>query len=200
MLNKISSKIVKILIEKKVIEESNKAIYFYGTMLFLSTLGGLLSIFAISLFFFDLTTVLVFFMFFIPLRVHAGGYHCKNFFSCFVVSNLLFIIVVSLAKMFLNYAIIGIYGAILLSVLTLLSVVAFAPVTNANNPISPKKKRNNRKKSIFYAALYLIIILIFSEFKYEHLDYYIWVASISELSIVFLMIIEIISERSTKNV
>ena len=87
MLNKISNLIVNVLINKKSIEEKDRPIYLYGAMLLLSTLAGILSIIIISLVFFDFITVLVFFIFFIPLRVHAGGYHCKKYSSCFIVSN-----------------------------------------------------------------------------------------------------------------
>ena len=200
MLNKISNIIVNVLINKKSIEEKDRPIYLYGTMLLLSTLAGLLSIIIISLIFFDFFTVLVFFIFFIPLRVHAGGYHCKKYSSCFIVSNILFIAVVLLAKIsYINYFF-SVYGAILISGVTLFMVVLLAPVTNANNRLSPKKKKSNRKKSIIYATIYFSIILIFKWFDFEQLDYIICVAAFSELIIVILMVIEKLIERRIKDV
>ncbi len=200
MLNKISNLIVNVLINKKSIEEKDRPIYLYGTMLLLSTLAGILSIIIISLIFFDFITVLVFFIFFIPLRVHAGGYHCKNYSSCFIVSNILFIAVVLLAKISYNSYFFSVYGAILISGVTLFMVVLLAPVTNANNRLSPKKKKANRKKSILYATVYFLILLIFNWFNFEHLDYFISVAAFSELTIVILMVIEKLIERRIKYV
>lgn len=200
MLNKISNLVVNVLINKKSIEEKERPIYLYGAMLLLSTLAGLLSIIVISLIFFDFVTVLFFLIFFIPLRVHAGGYHCKKYSSCFIVSNILFIAVVLLAKISYNSYFFSVYGAVLVSGVTLIMVIWLAPVTNANNRLSLKKKKDNRKKSIFYATIYFSIILISKCLKIEQLDYFICVAAFSELTIVILMVIEKLIERRIKHV
>ena len=107
---------------------------------------------------------------------------------------------VLLAKIsYINYFF-NVYGAILISGVTLFMVVLLAPVTNANNRLSPKKKKANRKKSILYATIYFSLILIFKWFDFGQLDYFICVAAFSELIIVILMVIEKLIERRIKNV
>lgn len=199
MLQKLSNIIVEFLINRKNIEEKDKEIYLYGAMLFLSTLAGILSIILISILFFDLATVLIFFVFFTPLRVHSGGYHCKKYMTCFIVSNIIFVLIVLFSKFVFNYfSFICSLISIGSSLVTLIIVILLSPVINANNALSPGKKEKNRKKSITYATISFFIILILSLVNINRLDYYICVASFSELSIAILMIMEKIIERRNK--
>ena len=183
------------LVGKNSLKTEKQEVYMYGTMLFVSTFVGLLSLFFVSIIFFDLVTFLVFLSFFVPLRLYAGGYHCKNYSTCFVVSNILFVLVVLSAKVIYSIS----WITTVFSSITFIMVILFSPVTNNANPLSGRRKQINRKKSIYIVTAQFAIINIPIFLQLKSIGYYIGLATCSELSIAILMMIEIIIERRRKN-
>ena len=195
MLYKVSNLLVNMLVGKNSLKTEKQEVYMYGTMLFVSTFVGLLSLFFVSIIFFDLVTFLVFLSFFVPLRLYAGGYHCKNYSTCFVVSNILFVLVVLSAKVIYSIS----WITTVFSSITFIMVILFSPVTNNANPLSERRKQINRKKSIYIVTAQFAIINIPIFLQLKSIGYYIGLATCSELSIAILMMIEIIIERRRKN-
>lgn len=188
--------LVKLLINKQIIDKERQEIYLYGAMLFLSTTAGILSIFVLSIVFFDLFTFLVFFIFFVPLRLYAGGYHCNNYYSCFIVSNIIFLLIALLAKTTHSLVLFP----TLSSIVTLVTVIVLSPVTNKFNILSTRRRNINRKNSLYIIMIQFIVINVLNIIHLYNISYYTCIASYSGLSIAFLMIIELLKERICKNV
>jgi len=195
MLNKVSNMMVQILIDKKIVDEDKREVYLYGAMLFLSSVLGILSILLLSIILFDFITFLVFIVFFIPLRIHAGGYHCKTYSCCFIVSNILFLLIGFSAKYTYSFVLFQIIA----SIITLFTVIAYSPVTNKYNPLSARRILINRKKSIYIMIFQCLVIFLLLSLRSEYIDFYTCIASYSGFTIAILMFIELIKERRPKN-
>lgn len=85
------NKIIKIMIEKKLVCYSEKDIYYYGTFVILFNALILVSFIFLGLLLGKVKESIMFLMFFIPLRTYLGGYHCKTPQKCFLATNLLFL-------------------------------------------------------------------------------------------------------------
>lgn len=83
--------IIQMLVENKILNECDEDIVIYGIKSIIFNLTSVISILVLSILLNDLYVGLFFLMFFIPLRMILGGYHCKNAISCFVCFNLLYI-------------------------------------------------------------------------------------------------------------
>ena len=195
MLEKVSRYIVNFLIDKKVANKDLYEVYLYGAMLFLSNAAGIISIFLISLLFFNIFTFLVFVVVFIPLRLTAGGYHCNQYSTCFIVSNVIFLLTALLAKVTCFFEMFPVFA----SAVSLVIVIAFSPVENKYNPLSKIMRAINRRKAIILTVLQCILINILNLIQNTNLDYYVCLAACSGLSVNALMIIQIIDERRKKN-
>lgn len=83
--------LVKYLINNNVIEDADIDIVKYGVKSFGLNVSNIICLLLISLIFDDLIIGLLFLIFFIPIRVLIGGYHCSTAMKCFASFNLLFI-------------------------------------------------------------------------------------------------------------
>lgn len=87
MLNFIAIKCTEILLKHRTISKHQESVYIYGFELFWSTTLCIISILVVGAFLRNCHLALVFLMFFMPIRMAAGGYHAKSYGSCFVLTN-----------------------------------------------------------------------------------------------------------------
>ena len=147
MLESFADGIVKSLIEKNAISAKEKEVYLYGIMLWITTIIGVFSIIIISSAFFKWYWGVLFLIFYTPLRVSAGGYHCNSSFSCFIVTNIIFLVnafgIWSLSKLTVYVALVLICCILIISNLY---IILNAPVTTEGNRLSLKRIHKNRIK------------------------------------------------------
>lgn len=91
------------LIIHNVITNTEKEIYQYGIIVILFNLLILTSFTIVGLSLGRLYDVILFLIFFIPIRIMLGGYHCKKPWNCFFVSNLFLLIVLLLIPYFKSF-------------------------------------------------------------------------------------------------
>lgn len=199
MLNRISCCVVEQMNKKLTLSEEDKQILYYGCQLFFSTLFGMMSIFAISCLFFDYKYAVIFFCIFMPLRTFTGGYHCKSYKNCFIISNLYFIATV-LTCMAVLYT--GVFKAELLWLLLgACAVYIFlkAPVLVLNNKVGKGVFSRSRVNSRIVAAIDIAAIV---SCAYMGLDMkYVAFAGFSLILDVVLMVIQdICNKRAAKRI
>lgn len=102
MINYISAKSASILLRHRLIENTELNIYVYGFSLFYSTLITASVILFISLLFYTLLHGIIFICFFAIPRFFLGGYHASSFGKCFLISNLVFLLL-SISSFFANF-------------------------------------------------------------------------------------------------
>jgi len=92
MLEKLSTKSASILLRRSFVQKFDNSVYVYGFSLLYSTVLITASILLLSSLLNQFTYGFLFLACFIPSRICVGGYHCKTYGCCFIVSNLCFII------------------------------------------------------------------------------------------------------------
>lgn len=192
MLNKYAVLLTDSLCKHIKFSESEKEIYTYGFELLLSMISTMLLISIISLLFGKLIYTLVFIMFFFFPRLFCGGLHANTHLKCTLSTISIFIVTAFLSKSMIttNNTKIIITTFILIS---LFVILFFAPLNNANHPISEKTYRKNRKICIIL-TLIEVVLMVFLLFLTKYYD----IVAFSGLSfswVSLLIILEKIRER-----
>ncbi len=87
----ITDYLVDKMVEKKIISE-NKEFYIYGLNNGFMIIANFLTALFLS-YIVKKTDILLFFLIsFMPLRSYCGGFHCKSRFLCYVISNIIIVI------------------------------------------------------------------------------------------------------------
>ncbi|MBQ6893684.1 MAG: accessory gene regulator B family protein [Clostridia bacterium] len=199
MLERICTVFTDVLIKKGIVKEEEKEVYVYGSMLSLTTFLGMLSIILISLLF-KWYFGFLFLIIYTPLRVYAGGYHCNTYLSCFIVTNIVFVLNVCFVMLLGAMSVLG-YTVVTAFVLGLsyIYILLNAPIVGRENPLSSKRKAKNRKRSIVVASVLVILAILLRVFGSENLyaqEVYFIITS-AELTVSVLMNIQKIKERRT---
>lgn len=92
MLNYISTKSAFILLKRKIITQDELNIYIYGFNLFYSSIFTGFTIVLISSLYYNIFFGIIFIFFFALPRFFVGGYHASSFGKCFLITNLVFIL------------------------------------------------------------------------------------------------------------
>lgn len=117
-------KLSRILIDYNLILEEDKEIYDYGIFVLFFNLLCLVSMFFLGYLCKQMIFTIIFLLFYLPNRIIIGGYHCKTPKTCYLVFNLIFMLILvcnklSLFNCFTIYSItLLIYIIYLVSVLT----------------------------------------------------------------------------------
>jgi accessory gene regulator protein AgrB len=85
-MKKLSTRIAENLVRQKIIEEEMLNIYIYGIQIMLETMISMAASLVICLLLGMIIEGIIFFIIFIPLRSFLGGFHLKEFWTCFILS------------------------------------------------------------------------------------------------------------------
>lgn len=88
VLQYIAEKSTDFLFNKVEIESEDREIYTYGFELFWSTFFSLSSMLILAVIFGYVPQIVVFTLFFLPIRMTAGGAHASSYRNCWCLSNL----------------------------------------------------------------------------------------------------------------
>lgn len=139
--------------------KNNVDVLAYGYELVLSTLFTSLLIVVTSALMGESLTGLIFIIFYVPVRVCAGGYHAKTFIGC----N--FITIAFFAGLVLVYRVGTIYFNAFVWLCTLfvsiITILFLAPHENSNQPMTPERRMKNRKNLKIRLLIETALILIF---------------------------------------
>jgi len=82
--------VINMLIHNNVINAEDKAIYEYGFFVLWFNLLIIVSFFIQGILSSNIVFTLLFLVFYLPLRIYLGGYHCQTPLRCFIASNILY--------------------------------------------------------------------------------------------------------------
>ena len=153
MFEKIAERISNTLEVKKIIKAENRDFYSYGLQLALNKLFFFVIILIISIFTKAFLVSVAFLLMYSIIRQFSGGFHCKSEINCFLVSILIYLI------MLLLYRIDRVEGKWVLYIAALVSVLIisiFSPVEHKNKPLST----DERKKYGIIAVIVAIALVI----------------------------------------
>lgn len=143
MLNRISVKLSKRLLDKIEGDRREEEVYVYGFELILSTLTGLASILILTVVFSEPMVGFLFIVVFVPLRIFTGGYHASTYGRCFIISNVSYVTLLVLKHLTWSHTPIMAWYCLLLA--SCYYILARAPVINPLQPVNEYKKRRSKK-------------------------------------------------------
>lgn len=141
-------------------DEEKLEIILYGLEALYALISKTVVIFLIALLLGVLKEVFLVFIFYGLIRTTAFGMHAKKSSHCYIVSIGLFIGMAFLCK----YVSINMYVKLLISILSFIILVIYAPADTYKRPLLNSKKRKIYKiVTIINSLIYLILIIILIE-------------------------------------
>lgn len=182
MFKRLSEDITFLMIKNRILDINSYDIYLYAVEIILLNGSIVLACLLMSILSGTLHHMLAFILFFVPLRMLAGGYHCKRSEVCFICSIGMYGVSVLLIQNIDNaYANIVMQGLAMMSAIVIL---IFSPLINPNHPLEDYQIERN--KIIIYGIIAGDFVLYTIFYKY-----YMAVAS-SELIFIILVALALI--------
>ncbi len=157
-MKNISNGIADMLLTQGIIQEDDIGKCKYGIDLFISSFLEIFSILAIAAVLGNFIETILLFVFFIPLRIYAGGYHADTKLKCYLISLAMYGFSYVLAKIVPSelFALINVVG----TVFSLIIVLIKAPIIHANKTVNDIERKIYRKISIQICLIETTIILL----------------------------------------
>lgn len=154
----ISSGIADMLWTQGIIQEDDIDKCKYGIDLFIFSFLEIFSILAISAILGNFIETALLFVFFIPLRIYAGGYHADTKLKCYLISLMMYGFCYTLANIAPSgmFALINLVG----TVFSLIIVLVKTPIIHINKSVNDVERKNYRKISIQICLIETTIILL----------------------------------------
>lgn len=146
-------KLLQILIEKNLVEVSDRELVLFGLKQSIYLLINILIILFFGCIFGEFGKSICFLIAFSILRSYAGGYHCTTIIRCCLISIFIILFVILSFKS-------GIWNRVtaLCTIMTS-SIILFVivPVDNKNHRLNTKERKIFRKKTLFILLLEIIL-------------------------------------------
>lgn len=167
MLEALAKEITAQMVQYKVIQSQEQAVYGFGIRLFLTkvlyTVIFLLLGYCLNLF----TECLLFISTYIFLRNYAGGYHASSHMKCFISSTwMVFLVLMALKFVPVNLAL---WLGWSLSAVAIGVILAYAPLGTSNKPLDFVERQVYRKKTkqrLLVITLAFVLCMVMQEVKY----------------------------------
>lgn len=162
MINNLSVRLTKILLDKGSITEDERDLYIYGFFMLLSQLMYFILACIFGLLFQCFLDSIIFYIAFQFIRRYAGGYHAKTETRCEILSSLSIIGSIGIIELLDMYD----FQIVLLSI-TLFSagcIFVLCPLDTPEKPLSNKELKYFRKISwliLFIIAALIVVSYIF---------------------------------------
>ena len=154
----ISNGIADMLWTQGIIQEDDIDKCKYGIDLFISSFLEIISILAIAAFLGNFIETVLLFVFFVPHRIYAGGYHADTKLKCYFISLVMYGFSYTLANITPSgmFVLINVIGTLF----SLIMVLIMAPIIHINKNVNDIERRNYRKISIEICLVETTIILL----------------------------------------
>jgi accessory gene regulator B len=184
MISKLSKKVVIILIDKAIINDTEDELYRYGLFMLISqTLYFILSLIFGVILNIVLESV-VFYVAFQFIRTSAGGIHASSELKCEVATTLSLLLCLGIVKLCDLYN----FKLVILILMLVATVLIFllCPLDTPEKPLTIKEKKYFREKSWIIVLIILTIIGLSMCFKINTLMYPCCMSLILESILLFL--------------
>ena len=160
MIEKISNKFIQLLKREDVISENDTDVYAYGLFQLLMMCLNIGTTVLVGILFKAFIPCLVLNIFYIPLRVNAGGFHAKTPFRCYLYSTA----IMASLLLIIRYVPISFIASIVLFIISSAIVWMFAPVSTVDDPFDEIEKTVYKKRTrivLISEAVFYVLSLIF---------------------------------------
>lgn len=165
-------------------DAENEEVYAYGAECFINELISNLILLGCGILFHCLPELVIWFLFFVPLRTNIGGYHASSHFNCIFLSTLLAMVCVWASPLLVIYPI---WIPLCLG-FSILVTFLIAPVTHPNKPISQERQVQVRKRTRIIVLAESILVGILYLFAPG------WIASLGCISILSACLLAILGK------
>ena len=157
-MKNISSGIADMLRTQGIIQEDDIDKCKYVIDIFISSFLEIISILVIAAILGNFIETVFLFVFFIPLRIYAGGYHADTKLKCYFISLVMYGFSYTLANITPSeiFVLINVIGTLF----SLIIVLIKAPIIHINKNVNDIERRNYRKISIEICLIETTIILL----------------------------------------
>lgn len=157
----VAEKITDRLEKQGLVESDQSEVYVYGMTLMISSTATLLATLLLGFVFHVINSVLVFLLFFVPVRIFSGGYHSSSYLRCFLTFMLMQGSFIVIQRNLPERAVLP--SILITSLISLFLIFKFSPVSHPNAPIRESDwlrfKRLSRIICIIeLSSIYLILI------------------------------------------
>lgn len=142
MFQKIAKHIYSNLLNKKILGKEDGDVYIYALEVVILNTSVLAVLLGISACMGQIEGFGYFILFFVPLRIFAGGYHAKKSEICFLMSIISYCISLFIVKYYPSM-----YENVIIQMITffiLLMLFIYAPLVNENHPLDEVQYNRNR--------------------------------------------------------
>ena len=164
----LSKKCAEILVRHGKISDAQINLYKYGFELLFSTAITLGFILLLSVFGGYVSQIIIFLLYFITIRIAAGGYHAKSYGRCFVLTNFISISCIEISRYMWEIK------SIFVEILLVVSFAAACKYIWDNAPIIPnryKEKTNrydvNRRYAHSIIVLEGVVVVFLTIWRYR---------------------------------
>lgn len=182
------------LIQHTNISLSRKPVFRYGFELTISTLSSILSVLTLSLLINATLETVVFLVTYIGFRLYCGGYHAKTYARCFLITNLIYLTVLTFSRILSNWE--NLWIILFGIAATNIVILAWAPIKNKNHPLSEERYHKNKRIARTLLMVYDLVSILLFVFQ----NALIFIFSVSGAAVAVLMIIPKIMKWRESNV
>lgn len=159
MCKRISQKVTEKFVRSGIVSKEDLEIYKYGFELLFALLSTTVIIILISLFIGKFIETILYLIGFFSVRSICGGYHAKHHYTCFVATISSYLLFLLLNICFSSEP----FSSLAAGVMTIVSsilIIAFAPVEHPDNPMTDYRKSRNRFFSLLITLFICIIYFV----------------------------------------
>lgn len=195
MIEKISSKILKYLLQSEVISntEEDKDYYQYGIEITISSVLNIILILGIGMIFRSFIESLIFLALFIPIRQFTGGFHANSYFKCNLSFCIAFLSVLLLYHFTGEY--VTTYISILITFVSVAIILFKCPIEHENKPIPKNRIKFHKIIAAILAVVYGAASTVFILYSNKYGTLILYTLSL----VTVLVIVAIIKNGRCKN-
>lgn len=187
MFSKLGEKCTDLMIQNKIIAQADRELYEYAFEILISQCANIILCFVLGSIFRSTFPTLLYLMFFVPLRVYAGGYHAPNYLLCYLGSFLIiifFLVIGNMAQLSLTLILLPL-------ILSDILIWFVSPIEDANKPLTESEVKSFKLKIRIIELVELAIIFISFICNIE-IKFLFYMAA-SHYTVAFLLLVSIIA-------
>ena len=154
-MESLTKRITEWLVVNHAVEDTDRELYEYAIYSMLITISPLFLVLVIGMMMGTLWEGVFLIIPFMCVRKFSGGYHAKNFKTCFVSSCMLLILCMYMASQ-IEYRL----WISALAVVSVISLSLWSPIDSENRRLEPDEKKKYKRKVIGISLMFMILHLL----------------------------------------
>lgn len=145
-MDKVVERIVSLLHRNTVVNDDDIDVVKYGIEIVLLKILFFLTILLIGVITNNVVNILMFMLFYRPLRIYAGGYHAKTRIGCYFVSVLMLFLMLIAVELISMFAVLT-NAVYIIAIISGVTIWILAPVETSNKTLDSVEKSRYRRIS-----------------------------------------------------